>query len=115
MRRSLAQTRYVRLQCIERRIAPILSESKIVTVTEAAIQTIDGQHVVFVPADHSDNAFIAKPVTIGETVGGPVPVISGLREGESYVAAGSFVLKAELGKRRRTPSLKKSTFYKKAK
>ncbi|MCA9251859.1 MAG: efflux RND transporter periplasmic adaptor subunit [Phycisphaerales bacterium] len=74
------------------------SESKIVTVTEAAIQTIDGQHVVFVPADHSDNAFIAKPVTIGETVGGFVPVISGLREGESYVAAGSFVLKAELGK-----------------
>jgi cobalt-zinc-cadmium efflux system membrane fusion protein len=27
-----------------------------------------------------------------------VPVLAGLKEGEKYVAAGSFILKAEIGK-----------------
>jgi cobalt-zinc-cadmium efflux system membrane fusion protein len=37
-------------------------------------------------------------VTIGKTVGGLVPIHSGLVEGERFVAAGTFILKADLGK-----------------
>ncbi len=67
-------------------------------VPESAIQTIEGKSVVFVPFTEKPNTFLKRPVTVGESVGGMMPVIYGLREGESIVVAASFILKAELGK-----------------
>jgi cobalt-zinc-cadmium efflux system membrane fusion protein len=37
-------------------------------------------------------------VTAGKSVGGWVPVTEGLKEGESVVVSGAFILKADLGK-----------------
>lgn len=72
--------------------------SEVVAVPETAIQMIDGNPVVFVPAADSVNAFMPRRVTVGKTVGGFVPVLAGLHEDEPFVATGSFLLKADLGK-----------------
>lgn len=70
----------------------------VIAVPEDAIQTVEGLPSVFVPVPNEPNTFAKRAVTIGKTVAGLVPVYSGLVEGESFVAAGSFILKAELGK-----------------
>lgn len=67
-------------------------------VPESAIQVIEGKPVVFVPFTEKPNTFLKRPVTVGAAVGGMLPVLFGLREGESIVTAGTFILKAELGK-----------------
>jgi cobalt-zinc-cadmium efflux system membrane fusion protein len=69
-----------------------------VAVPEEAIQTVEGGPAVFVPVPGEANTFAKRPVTIGKAIGGLVPVYSGLVDGEQFVAAGSFILKAELGK-----------------
>jgi cobalt-zinc-cadmium efflux system membrane fusion protein len=69
-----------------------------VAVPEAAVQTVEGESAVFVPVPGEENTFTKRPVSIGKAVAGLVPVVSGLVEGESYVASGSFLLKADLGK-----------------
>jgi membrane fusion protein, heavy metal efflux system len=66
-----------------------------VTVKNGALQEIEGETVVFVA---QDDAFEARAVEIGVKDNERVEVISGLRPGERYVAANSFVMKAELGK-----------------
>jgi cobalt-zinc-cadmium efflux system membrane fusion protein len=70
----------------------------VIAVPEQAIQTVEGGPAVFVPVRGEPNTFAKRPVTIGKAIGGLVPVYSGLVEGEQFVAAGSFILKAELGK-----------------
>lgn len=70
----------------------------VVAVPEEALQTLDGQPVVFVPVPDEENTFAKRPVTVGKRAAGLVPVLAGLVEGEGFVAAGSFILKAELGK-----------------
>lgn len=70
----------------------------VVAVPEDAIQTVEGAPSVYVPVPNEPNTFTKRPVTVGKPVAGLVPVHSGLVEGESFVAAGSFILKAELGK-----------------
>ena len=70
----------------------------VVAVPEGAVQTIEGQDVVFVPVPNEENTFVKRAVTVGRAVGGLVPVHSGLVEGEQAVTAASFILKAELGK-----------------
>lgn len=70
----------------------------VVAVPEDALQTVEGVPSVFVPVPNEPNTFSKRPVTVGKPVAGLVPVYSGLVEGESFVASGSFVLKAELGK-----------------
>ena len=67
-------------------------------VPEEAIQTVEGAPAVFVPVAGEPGAFRKRAVTIGPAVDGLVPVYAGLAEGESFVSAGSFLLKAELGK-----------------
>lgn len=69
-----------------------------IAVPEAALQTVEGFPSVFVPVADEPNTFAPRHVTAGKAVGGFVPIHSGLSEGESFVAAGSFILKAELGK-----------------
>lgn len=66
-----------------------------VAVPDEAIQTIEGREVVFV---RSMNTFTARPVVTGRRGGDMVEIVEGLTAGEDYVAAGSFILKAEFGK-----------------
>lgn len=73
-------------------------DTPVVAVSEEAIQTVEGAPAVFVPVTGEPDTFQKRVVTIGAAVGGLVPVYSGLVEGESFVNAGSFLLKAELGK-----------------
>lgn len=70
----------------------------VLAVPEEAIQTVEGGPAVFVPVSGESNTFAKRPVTAGKTVGGLVPILSGLKEGESLVTIGSFILKADLGK-----------------
>ncbi len=70
----------------------------VVAVPEGAIQVVEGGTAVFVPVSGEENTFVRRSVMVGAPVGGLVPVLSGLVEGEPVVDAGSFILKAELGK-----------------
>jgi membrane fusion protein, heavy metal efflux system len=66
-----------------------------VAVLASAIQNVDGKTVVFV----ADGAtFQARQVELGSRDNSYVQVLSGLSAGNRYVAANSFLLKAELGK-----------------
>jgi cobalt-zinc-cadmium efflux system membrane fusion protein len=60
-----------------------------------AIATLDGQTVVFVPADEPDT-FRPQPIVLGRRAGGFFEVRSGLVEGEPLAISGSFTLKSAL-------------------
>jgi cobalt-zinc-cadmium efflux system membrane fusion protein len=78
--------------------ASATGEKAALAVPDDAVQTVEGKPAVFVPVEGEANTFAKREVEVGEVVGGVVPVLGGLKEGEPYVAAGSFILKAELGK-----------------
>ncbi|QNN22827.1 efflux RND transporter periplasmic adaptor subunit [Planctomycetales bacterium ZRK34] len=67
-------------------------------VPEVAVQNVEGDTCVFVPVADEPNTFAKRPVRIGQPIGRMAPLLDGLREGEHYVANGSFILKADLGK-----------------
>jgi cobalt-zinc-cadmium efflux system membrane fusion protein len=67
-------------------------------VPEDSVQTVEGAPAVFVPVEGEANTFAKRAITVGKSVGGMVPILSGLKEGEQIVVHGSFILKAELGK-----------------
>jgi len=69
----------------------------VLAVPEDAVQTVEGREAVFIPADEP-NTFTPAPLTFGRRIGRYYPVLSGLKDGDSYVAKGSFLLKAEMGK-----------------
>jgi cobalt-zinc-cadmium efflux system membrane fusion protein len=69
----------------------------VLAVPESAVQTIEDKPVVFV-AGPQPNTFVKREVKLGELAGGYFPVTGGLKEGERVVVAGSFLLKADLGK-----------------
>lgn len=60
-----------------------------------AVQTVDEVSVVFV---RDDEGFKPRPVRLGRNDGEQIEVLEGLKAGETYATANSFVLKAELGK-----------------
>lgn len=64
-------------------------------VPRAAVQTINGNKVVFVT---EGGGFRARPVTIGRSDSMNVEVLSGLEFGETIATSNTFTLKAELGK-----------------
>ncbi|MBP0598090.1 efflux RND transporter periplasmic adaptor subunit [Herbaspirillum sp. LeCh32-8] len=66
-----------------------------VAVAADALQSVDGKSVVFVRVP---GGFAAQEVTIGRSNGKFVEIKSGLDAGAEYAAAGSFAIKAELGK-----------------
>jgi cobalt-zinc-cadmium efflux system membrane fusion protein len=70
----------------------------VLSVPDEAVQTVEGGPAVFVPVEGEPNTFAKRAVGVGPTVGGVVPITSGLKEGESVVISGSFILKAELAK-----------------
>jgi cobalt-zinc-cadmium efflux system membrane fusion protein len=66
-----------------------------VAVSADAIQSVKDQPTVFVRVP---GGFTAMPVITGRTDGKHVEIVKGLKPGAAYAAAGSFVVKAELGK-----------------
>jgi cobalt-zinc-cadmium efflux system membrane fusion protein len=66
-----------------------------VVVETSALQTLEERQVVFVK---EDNRYEARQVEVGISGDGVVEILSGLKAGESYVAAGSFTIKADIGK-----------------
>src|SRR5262249_889239 len=66
-----------------------------VAVSNDAVQDIDGVPTVFVG---SSKGFVAQAVKTGRKDNRVVEVLNGMHAGQQYVAANSFVLKAELGK-----------------
>ena len=74
----------------------IISENKVsVAVKNSAVQTLDGEPVVFVK---ESNKFVARHCKIGAVGTEFTEIISGVRAGETYVAENSFLLKAQLEK-----------------
>ena len=66
-----------------------------VAVASEAIQTLEEKPVVFLKVP---GGFLAQPVQLGRSDGKHVEVLQGLKAGSAYAAAGSFVVKSELGK-----------------
>ena len=73
----------------------VSDEEAAIVVPSAAIQTIENQTVVFVE-EHDE--FKKRPVLVGRSAGSRSEIVKGLNAGERYAAAGTFILKAELGK-----------------
>lgn len=71
------------------------SQQAALAVATQALQKIEQQTVVFVPVP---GGFRAQPVRVGRSDAQTTEVLEGLKPGQPYVAEGSFVLKAELGK-----------------
>ena len=65
------------------------------SVPADAVQTVEGQTVVFVAVDHG---FRVTPVLVGRQAGGRVEILRGLNGDERVAAAGAFLLKSELAK-----------------
>lgn len=66
-----------------------------VAVKASAVQRIEGKPVVFT---EKDGTYEAKNVTLGLQDSEWVEITEGLQAGERYVANGSFVVKAQIGK-----------------
>ena len=66
-----------------------------VAVSVDALQRLRDWDVVFIAAG---DVFEAQPVELGRRDATHVEIVSGLAAGQRYVAAGSFVLKADVGK-----------------
>ena len=66
-----------------------------VAVRASAIQTVEGQTVVFV---REGEVFETRKVQLGDRDADWVAIKAGLKAGETYAARNSFVIKAELGK-----------------
>lgn len=67
-----------------------------VVVPRDAVQTVEGQSVVFVRV--SADTYEARPVTLGRTGATNVEITSGLAADEAYVSENAFLVKAEIGK-----------------
>jgi cobalt-zinc-cadmium efflux system membrane fusion protein len=79
---------------ITARIATGSKESPLL-IRRSALQTMDGQQVVFV---RTGEGFAPQPVVLGDGDREYVEVADGLAPGQEYVSTGSFVLKAQLSK-----------------
>lgn len=71
------------------------ADQRVLVVPADAVATLDGQTVVFVPADEP-NSFKPQPVALGRRAGGFFEVRSGLEEGARLTMSGAFTLKSAL-------------------
>ncbi|WP_273455274.1 efflux RND transporter periplasmic adaptor subunit [Nevskia ramosa] len=71
------------------------ADAAAVAIESTALQTLDGVTTVFVPVS---GGYAPRSVQTGRSDASRVEILSGLVAGEAYVSAGSFVVKAELGK-----------------
>lgn len=67
-------------------------------VPEAAVQDFEGGPTVFVADAATPGKFAARPIKVGLSAGGMVPVLTGLEAGTPIAVEGAFVIKAELAK-----------------
>jgi len=70
-------------------------KEKVLMVPASALQYLRGHPVVFVK---TEEGFVPREVKIGRKHGKWVEIVAGLEPGETYVAKGALVLKAELEK-----------------
>ena len=78
----------------------------VVVVPRDAVQTLGDRQVVYVAVSGETGRYRERRVTLGETIGDTVQVLTGLEPGESIVTKGSFYVRAEadrLGPRRPDP------------
>lgn len=74
----------------------VSSEAEVpVAVSTEAVHSVNDSPNVFVRVP---GGFLPTPVTLGRSDGKQVEVVKGLKAGSQYAAAGSFVIKSELGK-----------------
>jgi cobalt-zinc-cadmium efflux system membrane fusion protein len=73
----------------------VSTQKPVLAVSKNAVQVLDGETVVFVPSEHK-NGFEPVVVTKGAEDNRHVEILSGLKEGDTYVAAGAFELKAKI-------------------
>ncbi|PTQ87160.1 efflux RND transporter periplasmic adaptor subunit [Agitococcus lubricus] len=69
--------------------------TNVLNVPASAVQTVEGKSVVFVI---TPQGLQLRPVIIGDSNARRLTIVSGLQQGEQYVADGSFILKSELQK-----------------
>lgn len=69
---------------------------RVAVVPSAAVQSLEGESVVFVRA--APNRYDRRPVRVGTDLNGEIEIIEGLREGEMVATTGAFLLKSELAK-----------------
>jgi len=81
-------------------VSPAGPSENALVVPRKAVWSIDGHDYVFQPQKDEPTAFHVKPVSISGTFGEHVSIASGLEEGETVVAEGGFILKADLNKSR---------------
>jgi len=70
-------------------------DKPVLVVSRSALQILDGETIVFVPSEHK-NEFSPVVVRKGVENNGYVEILSGLAEGDAYVATGAFELKAKI-------------------
>jgi cobalt-zinc-cadmium efflux system membrane fusion protein len=74
----------------------VLSQATVpIAIRNEALQIMDGRDSVFVEVEPGE--FAARPVRLGRSDGEMSEVLDGLAADTGYVAAGSFVLKSQLG------------------
>lgn len=71
------------------------ADERVVVVPADAVATVDGQTVVFVPAE-APNAFEPRAVELGRRAGALFEVKAGLAEGARLAVSGAFTLKSAL-------------------
>ena len=77
---------------------PVTEGAPVLAVPAVSLQRIEERWCVFVP--RGEDTFEIRPVGRGRDLGGEVEVLSGLSAGETVVAEGAFLLKAEAEKAR---------------
>ena len=63
-----------------------------------AVMEVEGEMSVFVPVEGEPDIFARRAVRVGERVGDFYPLMDGVSVGDEVVVAGTFILKADLGK-----------------
>jgi cobalt-zinc-cadmium efflux system membrane fusion protein len=76
--------------------SPINHGEKVLAVPEEAVQSLDGEKVVFVR--ETGDVFEVRHVRIGDKVGDHRIILAGLKEHEDVVLKGAFTLKTEISK-----------------
>lgn len=78
-------------------IASGSAEANVLAVPQAALARLDGEDVVFMPAEEP-RTFRPQPVRLGRREGDLVEIAEGLREGDTIVTSGAFTLRSELSR-----------------
>jgi cobalt-zinc-cadmium efflux system membrane fusion protein len=74
------------------------STKPVLAIPESAVMSVEGGPCVFVPVEGEANTYKKQEVKVGKAVGGMLPIVDGLKEGQQVVVKGAFILKADLGK-----------------